>query len=72
MTYISQFIDLASARLSISSDNLCKQSGPRSCLAKTKCHASCGSKLFDTHIVFLKEILKTLIDLSKTKTAHEI
>ena len=36
-----------------SSDNLCKQFGPRS--GPTKCRAWSGSKLFDTLMVFIKE-----------------
>ena len=57
--------------LVVSTDNICKQFGPRSGpkFCRTKGPALCGSKLFDILMVFLKEHLKKLI--LKKKSADD-
>ena len=49
-------IDISKEITLSSADNLCKQFVPRS--GPTKCRAWSGSKLFDTLMVFRKEILE--------------
>ena len=53
-----------------SSDNLCKQFGPRS--GPTECRSLSGSKLFDTLIVFLKDFFeKVYFEKSAGALKHE-
>ena len=63
---ISYCLSLASCDLS-SADNFCKQFRPRS--GQTKCRSWSGSKLFDTLIVFLKELFEKVVILKK-KSQH--
>ena len=51
-----------------SADNLCREFGPRS--GSTKRQALSGSKLFDTLMVFLKELFEK-IDLEKNLTTKK-
>ena len=64
-------ISLALYLLVSSADNLCKQIRPRS--GPTKCLAWSGSILFDTQMVFLKELFEK-VDFEKnqqTAKKHE-
>ena len=61
-------ISLTIYLLVMSTNNLCKQFGPRS--GPTKCRAWSGSKLFDTLTAFLKEFLQK-VDFEKISRRHK-